>query len=244
MGQLGESVIFEIDTFGDLIGKGITDSHYCSMGGVVKLNNPKSELAVANEFIASRLASLMGLPVPPGAVARTDRGDFAYVALRFGRKGEKPPPLIPAELIQHRPRLAARIVTFDCWIANADRNADNVAFSRDPLIEPVIFDHERALAGIVRSKMIDYLQGVQGQPAFGGCLFQMPLDGVAVLECAREIKGLPPSQLRYILEDVVEMGLLNQPEVKTVESFLLHRRDQLETYVRHLPNVENWGMFG
>src|SRR5690348_11554661 len=116
------------------------------MSGVAKVAAPSQLYVVPNEFICGRLGLIMGLPVPPGVVVRADSGDLAYVALRFGQKGEKLPPVIPEHVVEDNPSVAAGVVAFDCWVGNRDRHTQNLAYSR-AVRNMHIFDHSHALLG-------------------------------------------------------------------------------------------------
>lgn len=124
---------YEIDAWGDPL-PGASAPRYCTLSGIAKLNSASAPYAVANEFICGRLGLMVGLPVPPGVVVTADDGRLAYVSLRFGPKGQRPPPTIPEHLVEDKPSVAAGIIAFDCWIGNEDRHQENVAYVRG---EPV-----------------------------------------------------------------------------------------------------------
>lgn len=235
-------MIFEIDSFGDPVGDGVTGARYCFLGGVVKVDVEGSELAVANEYIVSRLATLLGLPVPPGAIAAGDGGQRAFVSLRFGQKGERPPPAILEEIVDNEPRMAAGIVAFDCWIANTDRHSKNVAYSRDPDIPLAIFDHERALAGTERAKLPSRLLELVDKPNLAGMFVGATLDGAQLLSWAQDILALPTFQIRDACRSVLASGAMQKWEVDLIERFLLDRRPRLADFLRTLPNIPGWGL--
>lgn len=235
-------MIFEVDVFGDPVGDGITGARYCSLGGLVKVDVPGSELAVVNECIAARLAMLLGLPVPPGAIALGSGGQRAYVSLRFGPKGERPPPAIVDEVLQYEPRLAAGIVAFDCWIANTDRHSKNLAFSRDPDIPLAMFDHERALTGTTRDGVQARLADLVDKPNLAGMFIGQPLDGAQLLNWAQDIAELPTHQIRSACRATLPSGALLPWVADLVERFLLDRRSLLPDFLRSLPNIPAWGL--
>src|SRR5258707_6897182 len=152
--------IFEIDAWGDSLGAGATAPRYCTLGGVAKLNPVGgSAYIVAAEYICARLALLIGLPVPPGIAIRTKDGQMGYISLRFGPKGERPPPVIAEHLVEDRPELAAALVAFDGWVANDDRHDQNIAYIRGKL-PLVVYDHSHALVGKGTAWLEQNLQAV------------------------------------------------------------------------------------
>lgn len=122
--------VFTVDTWGARVGAGATDPQYCTLNGVAKVAPAGVRpYLVANEQICARLASIINLPVPPGVIVESTSGQVGYVALRFGNANERPPRLIPTDLVNDCPEIAAGILTFDCWVANGDRHAENLAYS-------------------------------------------------------------------------------------------------------------------
>lgn len=106
---------------------------------------------VANEFVAFRIGSLMGLPVVPGAPMLVPPSrDVAWVSLALeGAVDRTPPSARPERIAAEYPEEAAGTVVFDLLIANHDRHRRNLAcrsagrkHSRLGL-----FDHDYALWG-------------------------------------------------------------------------------------------------
>jgi hypothetical protein len=148
---------------GDLVAHTAAAPRYCTISGVAKSNSGNAPYAVANEFICGRLGLMIGLPIPPGMVARTDDGNLAYISLRFGPKGELSPPVIPEHLVEDNPSIAAGINAFDCWIGNEDRHPGNVAYVRGQSQRPAtVFDHSHALLGFERGGAVGRLRGRVG----------------------------------------------------------------------------------
>jgi hypothetical protein len=98
-----DAFIFSVDAWGDPVGSGATAPRCCTLGGVAKQNSEALPHVVANEFICGRLGLMLGLPVPPGTIVATDAGEPAYVSLRFGKQGERPPPAVLADVWDEEP---------------------------------------------------------------------------------------------------------------------------------------------
>lgn len=84
--------VYVVDAWGDPVGVGSNGARWCTIGAIAKTNAAGRPFLVANEFICNRLAMMLGLPTPPGVIARSDNGEACFVALRFGRHSEVPPP--------------------------------------------------------------------------------------------------------------------------------------------------------
>ncbi len=239
----GRSTIFSVDSFGDYVGDGATDVRYCTLGGVVKVNSPLQFYAVANEFICGRLALLLGLPVPPGAIVR-DGPQAAYVALRFGKEGERPPRLIASRLVQDHPAVAAGIAAFDCWIGNTDRHSGNVAYTAR--VPPIIFDHDRALLGTDQGEGVRRLLSLQPRAVVQGCI-------PPALQSAAHF-GLWADRIRAVRLDVIQGlcleaqrdALIAADEALAAASFLDDRKHRIMDMIRSVknafPKITDWGL--
>lgn len=88
------------------------------------LKGPSPEVAFP-EAAAYRLADLVGLSVPPWALGRVSGSDRIYFASRrmLWRSDVDAVLELPGIV---NPELLAEVVAFDVWIANVDRNINNV----------------------------------------------------------------------------------------------------------------------
>lgn len=77
----GHCGCFDVVQFG-AVGAGDSAPQYCRIGGVVKMNTTDNPFRVANEHVAARLGSLVGLPVVPGLTVRGADG-LGFVSLRY-----------------------------------------------------------------------------------------------------------------------------------------------------------------
>lgn len=237
---------YEVDVWGDPVGDGASGSRYCTLGGVAKTNTP-APYAVANEYICGRLGLLMGLPVPPGVIVGADDGRPAFVCLRFGRRGEKPPPVIAQHLVEDEEFMAAGIVAFDCWIGNEDRHDRNLAYSRDPPLDLAVFDHSHALMGSDPGGAVHRFSDNLDKTYVGsGCLAPLMSKGGAFPEWAKRIQSVDPGVIKSTCRAVKRVGAATEPEVRAAEEFILHRRTRILRYLQHdvnaLPRVMEWGL--
>jgi hypothetical protein len=234
--------IFEIDAWGDSLGVGATAPRYCTLGGVAKLGPAgASAYIVASEYICARLGLLLGLPVPPGIAIRTKDGQMGYISLRFGPKGERPPPVIVEHLVEDRPEVSATTVAFDSWIANDDRHDQNIAYVRGKL-PVVVFDHSHALVGKGPAWLKQNVEAVVLSK-----LLPDRLRSASHLEqsCLR-ISQIPEFQVRHICDSAAGDGMVTADEANLVADFLLARKRKVLDLLRQghkegrLPVLVGW----
>ncbi len=237
---------YEVDTWGDRVGAGATDPRYCTMGGVAKLNSEQLPFTVANEFICGRLGLVLGLPVTPGVVARTDDDRLAYIALRFGHKGERPPPVIASDVVADNPRESAGVIAFDTWVANPDRHAENLAYVRD-LAPLTMFDHSHALFGYNAQGAAERLQSQRNQPLVEGCLCEHVTAGSHFRGWSERIAGVHDDTIRDLCRSMLVPGGITADESEAAHAFLVHRKGRILEFLQQskettLRNVSGWGM--
>lgn len=202
---------------------------YCTINGVLKLNIDPSDRRVANEFICSRLAVLLGLPVPSGAIIKTKDGRIGYATLRFG--SERPPPVIPKHLVEDHPNLAVGIVVFDCWVATPDRHARNLAYSRKAKQAPVVFDHDQSLLGL--SENLDRLTQTMEEAFVSSCLQDYITQGANFKPWVERVEAIRNDILQEICEAAVSAGALDAPTGQRVLYFLTRRRDRIRALLQN-----------
>ncbi len=243
---MSEFGFYQIDTWGDHVGAGTaTDPRYCTMEGVAKLNSEQYPFTVANEFVCSRLALVLGLPVPPGVVVRTDDDRLAYVALRFGHKGERPPPVIPADVVADNPVVAAGVVSFDSWIGNLDRHAANIAYVRD-VVPVTIFDHSHALFGPHRQGAADRLREQTAAAMVSGCLLPHLTAGSHFRGWSERIASVHNDTITDLCRAMLVPGGITPDESEAARTFLVHRKTRILEFLEQskgtMPNLTDWGL--
>jgi len=231
MGKVGGSY-YAIDVLYDPL-DGTSGAQACSVHAVAKRNSLGAPHLVANEFICGRLAMLMGLPVPPGAMAKLDDGGLAYVSLRFGPRGERPPPVAPAELVADHPELALRIVAFDCWVANTDRHEGNLIYLKAPGSRPMIFDHDKALmAGLGKER----LERVRDEAILDGCLVEhLRASKGGRAKAAEHCRWIADNLLEGVCDEAFGAGAVSEDDRDAVVDFLRVRATSLLTMLNQLP---------
>jgi len=235
---------YEIDAWGEQL-TGACAPQRCALSGVAKRNSPDAPYAVANEFVCARLGLLIGLPVPPGAVVSTDDGKLGYVSLRFGPKGEPPPPLNPQEFVEDNPSTTAGVIAFDCWIGNPDRHEHNLAYVRgEPKIPVTVFDHSHALLGVQAGAAVQRLRNMVDNPLVSGILRQHITSSREFRDWSNRINAVSSELIRDICRTVIHVDGITADECIAIAEFLIHRKDRVLEMIRaskgRMPAVQQW----
>lgn len=211
------------------VGRGQTKPDYCSVAGVVKFPSTEFPRLVVNELVCAYLGTALGLPVPAGAAVSAGARGLGFLSLQFEAAGGEPPPVIPADFVAAEPELAARIVVFDVWVGNDDREDDAIAYCKDE-IAPAIFDHSHAI--FCRESSAAGLSNRANLPLFDGCLVEFVEVGPAVTDAIEFIEQLPNGIVSRIAHRAATDAGLDPTTGAAVERFLLHRRTNLRTTIR------------
>lgn len=229
--------IYTVDTWGARVGAGATDPQYCTLNGVAKVSPAGAKpYLVANEHVCARLASIINLPVPPGVIVEAASGGMGYVVLRFGNANERPPRLIPTDLTNDYPDIAAGILAFDCWVANGDRHAENLAYSPG-IWPPMAFDHSHAFFGDPGNpaRLMDHTLIAQV-----GILAQHMTDADPFQEWVERIQSVRPGVIGEVLEGLVARSIIDPGEASIGTGFLTARQAILPDLLKmSIPGV-NW----
>lgn len=164
----GTGHVYRVLAFGPQVSDGSGAARYAEVRALVKQNTAASPFTVANEAVATALAQLLALPVPAGGIVAADE-ELAWASWHFGPGGQRPPPVIPEDLSQEHPTLAAATVAFDCWIANDDRHSANLAYVKN-LVPVAIFDHGHALMGATNQGLARLVKTDNRPNAQGACM--------------------------------------------------------------------------
>jgi hypothetical protein len=239
-----ESGFYGVAVVGDAIGEGVSGSRYATLDGVVKVADSSAPYTVPNEYICGMLGMAVGLPVPPGTIAKLNDGTDCYTMLRFGPKGDKPPPASASALVRDRPRLAARIAAFDCWIINGDRHPMNFAYVPGEGVS--VFDHGHALLGTTDGGAVDYLANVANVPIWGGVIVPELQSADELLKAVDVIRSCHDDLVRDVCDSARRMGALTLDESKKAAEVLIERKKALwhfaESQQGAFTKIADWGL--
>ena len=215
--------IFEALTWGPWVDQGDSAPRYCTIGGVAKANNADNPYRAANEYVAAELGRIIGLPAVPGVVVSNNELS-GFVSLRFGSKGEKPPPAIPELFAHEQPDLAAGLVVFDCWIGNTDRHEENFAYSVTNK-RTHIFDHDRALLSAMGLRRLELHRDEHGLDYH--TVAHALESGAKFASWVEAVSRVTQRTIELVVRELQEHGLLTEVERTALIDFLLHRRGRI-----------------
>jgi hypothetical protein len=138
-----------------------------------KWNSEYRPYCLANEVICAELGRFIGLPIPPYAVTNPEDVEqkfwFSSLEFTFGSRQDR--PVLGDRIVACLPELAAGILVFDVFIANADRHDENLKV--DLMMEPTqvrVYDHDQALFGgaSTTTQGIQRLTEMQGRLGISG----------------------------------------------------------------------------
>lgn len=215
------------------VGSGVTGTHFVSMEGVLKRDNTDFAYTVANEYVAGRLAAALGIPVPPGTVVQLDDGSMGYTMMKFGLKGDSPPPCDVADFVAARPHLAAGVVLFDSWVLNADRHSGNMAWYPAPKSAASFFDHGHALFGGVHAgEGLARINSHQMDSFLGHGKVIGELTTSEDLEYWIEaIQAIRDHVIKEACASLLGLGLTTKDERDRLQEILIVRRNALRAHV-------------
>lgn len=134
-------------TKGGLVGLGITSPQFGNVETIVKNED------VVQEYISVELAHLLGVPVPPGFIAKDEYGDWCFISVRVGifEPSYNDEAAVKDLTIKTHPKAyaqAQRIDAFDYLIGNSDRHPGNAVWTSKDSIAAI--DHGFALSSGTR----------------------------------------------------------------------------------------------
>jgi hypothetical protein len=214
------------------------------MAGIAK-DDSIEHYTVVNEYVCSRVAAAVCLPVPPGTIAKKADGTNMFVSLRFTAGPTSLPPAHPAELAADHPDLAAGIVAFDCWVGNWDRHAGNLAYV--PGVSGVsLFDHGRTLLRMPNGEGVAQIDAWRDKPhVYDSSALLKHVDDYKLLSrWSVRIAQVPSEIIGDACGTAVSAGACTIAEGQAVERFLEHRKTRIMGYLSaekgKLPLVSGW----
>lgn len=241
-----EAGFYGVASLGGPLGMGVSGTLVAGLDGLVKVDGAQAPYTVTNEYICGRLATLIGLPTPPGTIAELSDKRKAYVMLRFGDKGDKPPPADPVEVVADRPLASALLLAFDSWIMNSDRHAQNLAYVPGSTGAGLsVFDHGHALCGTTAGGAQAFLEGsARDQAWLGGCLSPELNSAVMLRRACDRLKAVPNDLIEEICEVPTQLGVYSEAEAKSASETLIYRRDKVWDHIMAnqpiFPKIKDW----
>jgi hypothetical protein len=238
-----EAGFYAIKSIGNRV-PGASGALEVMMEGIAK-DDSTERYSVVNEYICSRVAAAVGLPVPPGTIAKKADGTNMFVSLRFTAGPTSLPPVDPAELAADHPEIAAGIVAFDCWVGNWDRHNGNIAYVRG-VSGISIFDHGRTLLRTPNGEGESAIDRWRDEPHLhnASALLQYVDDYKQLDRWSERLSLVTPELIGDACVTAARLGACNLAEAQAVERFLEHRKTRIIGYLSArrgmLPLVSGW----
>jgi hypothetical protein len=226
---------FQLLSFDAMVGDGVTGSQFVSIGGIAKRFEGVPFVA-ANEFVANRIAAILGIPVAPGYLLKIPSNEVYFINVNFNPTGTNLPPVRPPELVKKLPRICAGVVIFDILIGNPDRHPRNLAHF-DKKQQLAVFDHSHSLFGISpgygasRLTWLNQSLGCIGeQEPFGltgnrHCLIDHIPESGWLLEWLERVRLIPDYFFEDVCNDVLQVTDITRAEADSLREYLVKRRN-------------------
>lgn len=214
-----------------------SDTRRVDLGGYAKLNSTDGPYCVANEYVASRLAHVLGLPVPPGGVIPDpSKAGYAWATMSFEPDGRVLPPIHPATAVAASPQVCAMILMFDVLIGNADRHRRNLAF-RPSSKRIEVYDHSHTLFGLDPDGA-DHLRRTRDHFIVNEhnpnrhCLLDATKNANEVMGAIDRVRRrIDIEIIQEVCDAVASLRAVTAPEAKELEIWLRRRSDILDRIV-------------
>jgi hypothetical protein len=184
---------------------------------------------VANEFVATRLAAAIGIPVPLGEVGIDVEQRVSWLSGVIRLPGGEVAPEDPRALLSREPDICAGTFVFDTWIFNEDRHDENIIYH--PSLGIWLIDHDQAFGG---TDVPDASR--LGNLANSPLAYHMFSDEVLRADYMRSwgcrVQSVPQSAILRIMSEVERRGLVTRDQADHLGSFVLERRSSIHTLVR------------
>lgn len=177
---------------------------------------------VAAEFVSTRLAIALGVPVPMGDAGTFEAGSV-WVSAQIALEGQTLPPANPNAILKDHPEELALIFAFDLLIGNSDRHEENLlyhpgvglwaidqgdAFGKEAILDPTLLD-------AIVDQPIDY-------PALNA---KSLLTRTLLEPALKRVRTMPLDTVRGATDEAVRRRLLTAVQAHGVKDYLASRRD-------------------
>jgi hypothetical protein len=197
---------------------------------------------VVNDYVASAVGRLAGIPIPPGMLVELGGGTYGYLSLAFSHRGDRPPPVIFSKFAVERPWETTSIILFDQWVGNSDRNDDNLAYL--PSQGVAAFDHDLAILARPPGDAGEALRAARDLEIKSHPLAPYLPTAVYFDAWAERISSVMTSEMRRVVDDCIHAHILDRGLCDDVLDYLEHRKTRTLDYVKRTKSeymkVSNW----
>ena len=215
------------------VGRGATEPEIGDVAAIIKQDGRESRAQIYCEYVAGRLAAMVGVTVAAGVLVAHAAG-LRYASLKVAEVGFTLTDIEPEHadaVVARYPVEAASLAVFDVWIGNGDRAGNlraNLQESTDNLM--IGLDHGGSLlsagdsidAALGRLRRVDFPRG----HLFAGGLDRRLTDAmVQRIQCVSDAA----IQDACVLGET--LGSVMLPDQADLADALIWRRDQLRVIV-------------
>ncbi|MHB1667451.1 hypothetical protein [Thiomonas sp.] len=203
------------------------------MAAIIKQDGGESRAQVYSEYVAGRLAAMVGVTVAAGVFVAHARG-LRYASLKIAEVGFALTDIEAeraGETAARYPVEAANLAVFDAWICNADRAGNlraNLAQSTDNMM--IGLDHGGSLLSVADTidAALERLRRADWPP---GHLFQGMVDQRLMQPMIDRIQAIPDEVIQdvCILSGTVGSAMLTDQAM--LAEALIWRRENLQMIV-------------
>lgn len=218
------------------VGHGATAPDFGEVTAVIKQDNEESRAQVYSEYVATRLAALLGVQTATGVFVAHSRG-LRYASLVLAEVGFSLTDIDyehAEEVTERYPVEAAKLAVFDIWIGNMDRAGNvraNLGESTDNIM--VGIDHGGSLLSIADNKDIalDRLNDQEWPPVH---IFQGYVQRYFVEPTMQRIQRLSDEAIQEACMLGGTVGSVMPTDQAMLAEMLIKRRDWLPDMVEKI----------
>lgn len=223
----------QIRSFDGLAGDDANGSYWGTASVLVKPDTPEAPNGVAAEFLSTRLANAVGIPVPMGDVALDFRNRVVWVSALVQLDGEELAPPDPTEVVARSPDIAAGIFVFDVWTLNGDRHDENFVYHSQ--VGLWAFDHALGVGQLYQSSFANLQQEINRPLTFHE-LRSEALQPARLHQWGERIRGLSRTAIERSILEAQQRGLITVEDRAGITELLLQRQTNIHRLVqRSLP---------
>jgi hypothetical protein len=221
---------------------GVTEARWGQAEVLVKTNRIHPNVVV-NEYIANRLAVILGVPVPLGDLSFDGDNEPQWVVAAVRDRGIDLPPPSAAILRRVPEPTRAKMVCFDALIQNDDRTDENILVGSSG--EAWLIDHDQSLFTDRRDRA-PFLNARRDQRWLdSGRLWRLaPPSTDHVLAAATRMASMNIEAVEEILGHLRNHSLIEKIEQDAVIDFIHHRRDNIHRLVDRMAVEEGAVRYG
>jgi len=246
---------------------GVTGTFQVMIRGYAKPGPNKRDYiqTLANEYIATRLADYLGLPISPHGLIQVERamppGPY-FTTFNFACDGGRCPVIDVESCLENQLKKCSGSLIFDIFVGNGDRHGGNISYLEDD--HYWLYDHGYSLLGVVpnygitRLKDIEDRLGCSGPELVSveyfpsGCF---PYNRHVFLDCIgsdkffgewiHKIENLPDYQIDNLCFVPFDIGI-NKDERIAIADFLKKRKRKMWNLIQdnshEFKNINQWGL--